>query len=134
MPTVAPRLRTPSTVAAGAATVLVALLVRDPHQSGSWGGCVVLQLTGQPCPLCGGLRAVNDLLHGEVPAAVSSNAYAVLTVLVGGLAWASWVRASAADGRPRWARRVVPLATAWLLGLVVFGMARLLPGLEWLRP
>ncbi len=66
----------PSVLAAGAATAAtVALHVRDPHQSGSWGKCPSLLLFGLYCPLCGGLRGVNDLTRLDIGAAFSSNAF-----------------------------------------------------------
>jgi hypothetical protein len=67
------RLRAPMLVAGGILLASVLLHVRDPHQSGSWGLCPWLLLTGTYCPGCGGLRAVNDLTRGDVAAAASSN-------------------------------------------------------------
>ena len=48
----------------GGAAVLLHL--RDPHEQGSYGFCPFLALTGHPCPGLRGLRAVNDLTHGDV--------------------------------------------------------------------
>lgn len=70
------------TALAGSAA-LAALHFHDPHQSGSWGFCPFLTLTGKPCPLCGGLRAMNDLSRGRVEAALLSNAAAVLILCAG---------------------------------------------------
>jgi hypothetical protein len=83
------RLRVPVLVAGGLLLASVLLHVRDPHQSGSWGLCPWLLLTGTYCPGCGGLRAVNDLTRGDVAAAASSNLLFVasLPLLAG---W--WVR------------------------------------------
>ena len=72
--------------------VAVALHLRDPHQSGSWGICPTLWLTGFACPFCGGLRAVNDLTHGGVSAAFSSNALLVMFLPIALVWWGSVVR------------------------------------------
>ena len=53
-----------SPVSSCAATI--ALRLRDPHDSGSWGYCPWKLLTGLDCPGCGALRAVNDLTHGDL--------------------------------------------------------------------
>ena len=84
------RLVAPALTGVGAATVVTALGVRDPHVEGSWGFCPFLLLTGAPCPGCGGLRAVHDLTRLDVPAALSSNAVAVLLLLGAVVAWALW--------------------------------------------
>ena len=63
----------------GLAAATLALYVRDPHASGSWGYCPI-SLLGFYCPGCGGLRAVNDLTHGDLAGAVSSNALLVLAM------------------------------------------------------
>ncbi len=80
----------PSLVLGGAVVVLsVALHLRDPHESGSWGFCPWQVVTGTSCPGCGGLRAVNDLTRGELAAAASSN---LLFVSVIPLAVWLWLR------------------------------------------
>jgi hypothetical protein len=86
------RLRGPLGVAAAVGSATLALHVRDPHQHGSWGLCPFKALTGWDCPLCGGLRAVNDLGHGRLADAAHSNPLFVasIPVLVG--LWALWVR------------------------------------------
>ena len=71
-----------------AASVLLHL--RDPHQSGSWGYCPWLMLTGTYCPGCGGLRAVNDLTHGDVAGAASSNLLFVASLPAPVAVW--WLR------------------------------------------
>lgn len=48
-----------------------------------FGWCPFANLTGQPCPLCGGTRAVFSLLRGDPEAALKFNAVvAGLAVLV----------------------------------------------------
>ncbi|KQU68521.1 DUF2752 domain-containing protein [Phycicoccus sp. Root101] len=127
-------LRAPLLVGAGGLLTAAALLARDPHTAGSWPVCPILALTGVPCPACGGLRATHDLLTGHVVAALSSNAYAVLTVLLAAGAYVAWL-AAAARGRPlTWLRRSSWVGGLWAVGLLAFGLLRLLPALSVLRP
>lgn len=126
--------RAPLLVGASGAALAVALHVRDPHESGSWGFCPFLLLTGQPCPGCGGLRAVNHLTNGDVTAALSSNAFAVVLVLTLAVAWLVWfVR--------RWRGEPALMITLGLRsGMIVmalifaFGIFRLTPWGAALRP
>lgn len=129
------RLQGPALLAGGVMLASVALHLRDPHQQGSWGFCPWLVLTGTYCPGCGGLRAVNDLTHGEVLAAASSNLLLVGSIpLVG--AW--WLR-RVADGW-RGVRRHVDERRAYLLTGLVLGLTALfwvlrnLPFATWLAP
>ncbi|MFC8500745.1 DUF2752 domain-containing protein [Pedococcus sp. NPDC057267] len=126
--------RAPLLVGAGGAALAAALVLRDPHQHGSWGLCPFLLLTGVPCPACGGLRATHDLLTGHLGAALSSNAYAVATAFLVVAAWASWLAAAARGRRPAWAARLPVAGPVWALGLLAFGALRLLPALSVLRP
>ena len=129
------RLQAPVLVAFGLLAASVALHLRDPHRSGSWGICPWLALTGTYCPGCGGLRAVNDLTRGDVVGAASSNLLFVGTVPLLAL-W--WLRRTA-DGW-RGVRRHVPertvlLTTYVLVGAaVLFWVARNLPFAGWLAP
>lgn len=117
------------------ALATVALYFRDPHQHGSWGLCPFNALTGLYCPGCGGLRAVNDLTHGQVGAAFSSNVVvtALIPVATGLLAlWAvdRW------RGRTRevpW-QRLRPLVAALVTVLVAFTIARNTGAGAWLAP
>lgn len=129
------RIRPPVVLAGIVVALSLALHVRDPHESGSWGFCPWLFLTGTYCPGCGGLRAVNDLTRGEVGAAASSNVLFLSAIpLVG---W-FWVRSLA----QRWrgvrvplARPVVTvLATAGVVLAAVFWVARNIPAGAWLAP
>ena len=120
-------LREPALVGAIGAGLFTLLRFRDPHGSGSYGYCPSLLLTGIPCPGCGGLRAVNDLTHGNVVAALSSNLLAVALVALLAVAWLAWVVR-------RWRRQGGPmmvLSDRWgyvaIATLVVFGIIRNLP-------
>jgi hypothetical protein len=129
------RLRIPVLLATGVLLASVALHLRDPHQAGSWGVCPWLLLTGTYCPGCGGLRAVNDLTHGDIASAASSN-----LLLVGALPFLGlWWMRRMVDGW-RGVRRAVP-ERAWLAGTYVvlalaaaFWVARNLPFAGWLAP
>ena len=122
------------TVGAAGIGALGLLHLRDPHTSGSYGYCPFLLLTGLPCPGCGGLRAMNNLTNGDVVGALSSNAMAVVLVIVMGAAWVVWFY-------QRWRGRPVPLLAVnspVLWGLIaafaVFGVFRWTPWGMWLRP
>jgi hypothetical protein len=93
-------LRDPALVGIAGASAAALLHVRDPHGSGSYGFCPFLAITGRPCPGCGGLRAVNDLTHGDLAGAVGSNVLAVALVAMLAVAWGAWVvrRARGHDG------------------------------------
>jgi hypothetical protein len=52
--------------------------------------CPFRAITGWDCPLCGGTRMGSALLHGDVPAAFSSNPLALLGLLVVGLLGFLW--------------------------------------------
>ncbi|GAA4721028.1 DUF2752 domain-containing protein [Nocardioides conyzicola] len=128
------RLRTPTFVIGGLAVATLALRLRDPHEHGSWGLCPSAAL-GFYCPGCGGLRAVNDLTHGDLLGAASSNlAFVVaLPFIVAGLAvWfvGRW------RGRPvRVPMSVItPVAYVSLALLTVFTVLRNLPAGSWLTP
>ncbi len=129
------RLLGPAAVAAGGAAVVAALVVRDPHDPGSWGSCLFLQITGLYCPGCGGLRAVNDLAHLDIVAALSSNVFAVVLAVLTALIWAAWAR-SQVTGRPvLWDRWITPLNAYVLLGSMgIFSVLRNTPLLASLAP
>jgi hypothetical protein len=128
------RLRGPVLGAVGAAVATVALHVRDPHVTHSWGVCPLYALTGVYCPGCGALRAVNDLTDGHLGQAASSNLLLVLAVPVAVVLFARWSYAA-------WSGREVTVfpvlsARAWTLLTVLvvgFTLARNLQG-SWLAP
>jgi hypothetical protein len=129
------RVTAPLLVAGAVLAASVVLHQRDPHQSGSYLFCPWLVLTGTYCPGCGGLRAVDDLTHGDLAAAASSNLLLVAALPVALVMWTRWFL-----GRWRGVRRSVDqrlaVVLASLLGVVslVFWVVRNLPGMEWLLP
>ena len=128
------RLASPLAAGALAALGTVALHVRDPHVSGSWGFCPTA-LVGFSCPFCGSLRAVNDLTHLELGAAASSN---LLFVVAAPVVVAFWLRRLVAcwRGGAAAAPLEVPRASwiAFAVVLTVFTVARNLPVGAWLAP
>lgn len=55
--------------------------VVDPHRPGSvLPGCPLQMLTGWYCPACGGLRMLHDLLHADLAAAVTDNAFLLVAM------------------------------------------------------
>ena len=120
-------LRAPVVVGIAGASAAILLHVRDPSVDGSYGSCPFLEVTGRPCPGCGGLRAVSALTHGDVAVALSSNLLAVALVVTLVFVWASWVVKRA---RGTNARMLVMSDRALVLVLVVtlaFGVARNTP-------
>ena len=122
------------TVAAVAGLTALAMHVRDPHESGSWGLCPFHALTGAWCPGCGSLRAVNDLTHGDVIAAASSNLLFVLALPVLAFLWGDWLRHSWAGTRRVSAGLSAPVVWLLLAPVLVFSVVRNLPFGSWLAP
>ena len=129
------RIKGPTLLAGAVLGTSVLLHLRDPHQSGSWGYCPWLLLTGTYCPGCGGLRAVNDLTNGDVAAAASSNLLFVVSIPFLVLAWARTM-ADRWRGvvRPISARRHVVLACSFAAVAVAFWVLRNTGAGAWLAP
>ncbi len=127
-------LRDPAIAGAVGLGAFTLLHFHDPHSSGSYGFCPFLELTGRPCPGCGGLRAVNNLTRGDFVGAVSSNAMAVALVAVLAVAWAFWVarRLRGHDGPMIVLSAKVGMVV--LAAFVVFGIVRNLPFASWFMP
>lgn len=128
------RVAGPAVTIGGLALATLALHVRDPHQSGSWGYCPSAAL-GIYCPGCGGLRAVNDLTDGQVGAAASSNLLFILLLpllvfLLGRWAFERWT------GRVRQpnTRRMQVFLVSLGVAAVVFTVLRNLAIGAWLAP
>ncbi len=129
------RLRLPVLLAGAVLLGALALHLRDPHRSGSWGYCPWLLLTGSFCPACGGLRAVNDLTRGDLAGAASANLLFVASLPL--LArW--WVRVTVDGwrGAPHVtsARRVVGWCVGFGVAVLGFWVLRNLPAGAWLAP
>ncbi len=110
------------------------LFVVDPNRPGHYPTCPFLATTGWYCPGCGSLRAVHDLLHGDLAGALARNPLMVLALpylLLAGVAWL--LRAA---GRPAPRSTSLPAWVIWLIlaGVIAFGVLRNLPGWTWLSP
>jgi hypothetical protein len=117
----------------------IALHLRDPHSSGSWGYCPFYALTGLYCPGCGGLRAVNDLTNGDLVGAASSNLVLVALIPVVVVLWMRWTGRAwrstpAGAGRERIGVRVGVWVIALAVLLVAFTVLRNVPVGGWLAP
>ena len=87
------------------------------------------------CPGCGGLRAVNDLTHGDVGAALSSNILVTLLIPVAVVLLSLW----AVDrwrGRTRsvpW-KRLRPIVVSLVTVMFLFAVIRNTGSGAWLAP
>jgi hypothetical protein len=128
------RVAAPALTIGGLAAATLALHVRDPHVKYSWGLCPSAAL-GFSCPGCGGLRAVNDLTHGDVGAALSSNLLVTALVPVAAVLLGLWAVDRWRGRVARWdLDRVRPAAYGFLVVVAVFTLARNLPAGSWLAP
>lgn len=115
------------TACAAAAIAAVMLRTFDPATSGIFPPCPVFYLTGWYCPGCGSLRALHQLLHGNLPAAWAMNPLTVLLLpfVCYGLA-SHAVRLFRGQALPQ---RFIPASWIRALGtvIVIFGIVRNLP-------
>jgi hypothetical protein len=113
--------------AAGAAVVYLF----NPAEHGFYPVCYFNLMTGLYCPGCGAMRAMHQLLHGNVVEAARLNLLLLITLAA--LAW-SGVRfaVNRRHGQP-W--RIPP---SWVWGYLalstVFALLRNLPEFRWLAP
>jgi len=117
----------------GVATLV--LFCFDPSHHAFYPVCVFHRSTGLLCPGCGSLRALHQLLHGHVLAALHDNALLVCSSPLLGI-WAG--RSLVRQRRHQPGAFAVSPVWLWaaLVVLVVFGITRNLPleTLAWLRP
>ena len=74
---------------------LAMVYARNPEEQGIYPPCIFYALTGLHCPGCGTLRAVHQLLHGNLIAAFGYNPYTMLALPVIGYAFLSALLLSA---------------------------------------
>jgi hypothetical protein len=124
-------LRAPWAALAGMLAATMADVVFDPaHRHVPL--CPFHALTGWDCPLCGGLRAADALVHGRPVTALHDNVLLLVALPLAAGFWALWLRRSLA-------RRPAPVLgraamVAVVAVLVAFTVVRNLPGLAALRP
>ncbi|MEW2177943.1 DUF2752 domain-containing protein [Streptomyces sp. NPDC005406] len=120
------RVAKPAGVLAGVLAAFAYVGTVDPNETGHYPVCPLLRLTGIYCPGCGGLRSAHAVAHGDIAAALGSNAVAVVGYAVFAVLWVLWM-VRAAAGRPL---RIEPKAVHWwAIGsvLLIFSVVRNLP-------
>lgn len=127
-------LRGPLAVAAAGMAGLGLLAAVDVSQTAILPPCPFLAVTGLWCPFCGGTRALDALVAGDVSAALGLNLLVVLAVPVLAADWARWTTRRA-RGRPYTplnlsSRVLLVVASA----AVLYTVLRNLQGLEMLAP
>lgn len=96
---------------------LFVLFVFNPAGSGLYPPCPFHRLTGFYCPGCGSLRAMHQLLHGNLLAALGLNPLMVLSLPFLGYGFISY-SASAMRNRPQ-KSVIIPAFGIWLILLII---------------
>jgi hypothetical protein len=130
---VAGRVAAPSAVLAAAMAAVATVAVLDPYEDGHYPTCPVLAVTGLYCPGCGTLRAIHSLTEGDPATALDMNPLALLLLPALAAFWAGWAW-RCVRGRPRGAPLPAWPASALLIALVVFTVARNVAVTAWLAP
>lgn len=130
-------------MALGANLAALAVHLVDPNRPGSYGLCPLRVLTGLACPLCGGLRAVHALTHGELDVAWGLNPAVFLLLPLAVVAWGWWTaqawrgpanreRANGPHRLPRYRGPAVRHTLPWvaLASMAVFAVLRNLPAFQ----
>ncbi len=99
----------------------------NPATAGFYPTCPFLTLTGWYCPGCGSLRAMHQLLHGNLGAAFDLNPLLLMT-----LPLVAWELAARLLDRPGWSLlSSASMSPVWVramgASLVAFGFLRNLP-------
>lgn len=118
----------PVATAAAAAVACATVALVDPSEPGRYPTCPFLAMTGRWCPGCGSLRALHQLLRGDVVAALGFNILLVAAVPLVLWGWVAWVRPRV---RPP---SSFPLALPVLVVVLAFWLARNLPWFSVLAP
>ncbi|MER7467012.1 DUF2752 domain-containing protein [Streptomyces sp. NPDC097981] len=107
------------------AAVAVVVGLVDPTRPGRFPRCPFRALTGLDCPGCGSLRALHQLVHGNVPAAADYNLLLVVLLPCAVVVWLRVVtgRTSRRVLPPWWPRVVLVVVVLWTVvrNLPVFG-------------
>jgi hypothetical protein len=115
---------------------LAYLYLRDPAEPGVFPPCPFLALSGYHCPGCGTLRALHQLLNGNLIVALGLNPLTILSLPF--IAYALLATASLAIWGRRLPSRFIPAGWLWALlaTVVLFWVLRNLPvfPFTWLAP
>jgi len=100
------------------------LLRFSPQEYSFYPRCPFYALTGHYCPGCGATRAIAELLHGHVAAALHFNA--AVTLLLPMLLWyfGTMYWTAVLDNRVEWPQVPQWSWRAVLAGVLLFGVAR----------
>ena len=138
-------LRGPALVAGVVVLATGYIAVANPNQPGHFPLCPFKAFTGLDCPMCGGLRSVDALAHGDVIGALNQNLFAVLCYPVLIWLWLRWTRLSWQSAETPDGAATVPtpsvLPSWWnqylgygvLAALILFAVVRNLPFIPFLR-
>ncbi|MDX1511078.1 MAG: DUF2752 domain-containing protein [Nitriliruptorales bacterium] len=123
----------PAAAAAAGGSALAWVANVSPHEAGHYPSCAFLALTGLQCPGCGTLRAMHELGHGDLLAALDLNALTTVLLLLAGVAWLTWVRTRLGmrSGPSPW---LMNAFTATAIALPIFGVLRNLEPFTFLAP
>jgi len=102
----------------GAAAASLLLFFFEPGHYSFYPRCLFHQTTGLLCPGCGSLRAMHQLLHGHIVAAVHLNALLVLS-----LPPVCWVAGRSFLRRLKGQSQMPNLHPAWLWAALVLGLS-----------
>jgi hypothetical protein len=107
----------------------------DPAKSGFYPGCPLHRLTGLNCPGCGGLRAVHELLHGNIAAAWRLNLLLVLSLpLAAALLIKRLFVSRSRKPQPTGIENKPHFWVIFFVVLIVFGILRNVPLFAWMSP
>lgn len=134
LPAWLPAWTAPAAVTVAAASAAAVLYTVDPNEPGHYPTCPFLAVSGLYCPGCGALRAIHDLLHGDVAGALARNPAVLIALPYLLVALVTWWRRT--TGRPAPRSTSLPPAVIWGLLAVIgaFWVVRNLPGFDWLSP
>lgn len=131
LPQGAPKWRTPLIAGAAAACGCVAIALVDPTDSGV-PICWSQGFFGVDCPLCGGLRATNSLMRGDLLAALDHNVFVAVGLPIIAVVWIAWVAAQML-GRPFRVPRIPrPVIAVLAVAIVAFTVSRNFDSPAWI--
>ena len=133
-PSRADLLRGPLALAAAGAAGVAVMRVLEPSHLGFVPPCPFLAITGLWCPLCGGTRAVDALVAGDVGAALGLNLLVVLAVPILAAEWLRWTIGRARGRQTTFMNVSTRVLTAVTVVALAFAVLRNVPGLEMLAP